>query len=218
MAAELKRLHALSPVKPADAWGVYLPANNAVRYTVAVQQERLIGLFHHITGALSSQGLGILSAEINTQPGEIAWDRFVVEDPDFDGPPPEQRIEEVCRCVLEAVDPNRDTPPTFRRIWKAGTTGTSTVRSQPTQVRFDNNTSERFTVISIFAYDRTGLLYDISKALYDAKLVLHYAKISTHLDQVVDVFYVNELDGSKVIVPTRLYTLRQSLLRAVEQG
>lgn len=69
----------------------------------------------------------------------------------------------------------------------------------------------------MFAYDRTGLLYDISKSLYDAKLVLHFAKISTHLDQVVDVFYVSELDGSKVTVPTRLYTLRQNLLRAVEQ-
>jgi [protein-PII] uridylyltransferase len=217
LAGELKRLNNLSPEKPADAWGVYQPSNNSVRYTVAVQQESPIGLFHHITGALSGQGLEILSAEINTQPGEIAWDRFVVEDPDFQGPPPSARIEEVRRKVLEAIDPHRDSPPVFRRIWKAESKIANPLKHQPSQVRFDNNTSERFSIISIFAYDRTGLLYDISKALYDAKLVLHYAKISTHLDQVVDVFYVNEMDGTKVTVPTRLYTLRQSLLRAVEQ-
>jgi [protein-PII] uridylyltransferase len=217
LSSELKRLHGLSPVKPVDAWGTYQPANNSIRYTVGVRQESLIGLFHHVTGALSSQGLEILSAEINTQPGEIAWDRFVVEDPDFDGPPPEHRIEEVCRKILEAVDPNRETPPTFRRVWKSQLSPPNPVKNQPTQVRFDNSTSERFTIISIFAYDRTGLLYDISKSLFDAKLVLHFAKISTHLDQVVDVFYVSELDGSKVSIPTRLYTLRQSLLRAVEE-
>jgi [protein-PII] uridylyltransferase len=217
LANELRRLHQLSEGKPADAWGSYQPANNSVQYTVAVRQASPIGLFHKITGALSSQGLQILSAEIHTQPGAIAWDRFVVEDPDFDGPPPLPRIQAVCAKILAAIEPDNPTPPTFRRIWKPRLGSPETMRYQPTQVRFDNNTSDRFTIISLFAYDRTGLLYDISKSLYDAKLVLHFAKISTHLDQVVDVFYVSELDGSKVTVPTRLYTLRQNLLRAVEQ-
>jgi [protein-PII] uridylyltransferase len=42
------------------------------------------------------------------------------------------------------------------------------------------------------------------------------AKVSTHLDQVVDVFYVTEVGGGKITEPTRLYTLRQNLLRAIE--
>jgi [protein-PII] uridylyltransferase len=68
----------------------------------------------------------------------------------------------------------------------------------------------------VFAYDRIGLLYDISKILFDLNLDLQVAKVSTHLDQVVDVFYVTDLEGQKVTEPTRLYTLRHSLLRAIE--
>lgn len=216
IASELRKLQQLSPEKPTDAWGTYQPAHNAVQYSVAVQQEAPIGLFHQITGALSSQGLQILSAEVHTQQDDIAWDRFVVEDPDFDGPPPLSRIEVVCSKILEAIDPKRDSPPVFRRLWKPRSSAEKAVQIQPTQVRFDNSTSDRFTIISAFAYDRTGLLYDIAKSLFDARLVLHVAKISTHLDQVVDVFYVTDLDGQKVTIPTRLYTLRQSLLKAIE--
>ncbi len=216
IASELRKLHELSPDKPADAWGIHQASHNAVQYTIAVKQDAPIGLFHQITGALSSQGLQILSAEVHTLNNDIAWDRFVVEDPDFDGPPPLARINAVCAKILDAIDPKRDSSPTFRRIWKPRTINEKIARHQPTQVRFDNSTSDRFTIISVFAYDRTGLLYDIAKSLYDARLVLHVAKISTHLDQVVDVFYVTEMGGEKVSVPTRLYTLRQSLLKAIE--
>jgi [protein-PII] uridylyltransferase len=48
------------------------------------------------------------------------------------------------------------------------------------------------------------------------ELVLHFAKISTHLDQVVDVFYVSDTHGDKITEPTRLYTIRQRLLKAIE--
>jgi [protein-PII] uridylyltransferase len=216
IASELRKIHQLSPSKPADAWGTYQASHNAVQYSIAVKQAAPIGLFHQITGALSSQGLQILSAEVHTLKGDIAWDRFVVEDPDFDGPPPLARIEAVCTKILDAIDPTNAVPPTFRRIWKSRSNAEKAIRNQPTQVRFDNSTSDRFTIIAVFAYDRTGLLYDIAKSLFEARLVLHVAKISTHLDQVVDVFYVTEMDGEKVTIPTRLYTLRQSLLRAIE--
>jgi [protein-PII] uridylyltransferase len=52
--------------------------------------------------------------------------------------------------------------------------------------------------------------------LFELQLVLNYAKISTHLDQVVDVFYVSDLQGSKITESTALYMIRQRLLQAVE--
>jgi [protein-PII] uridylyltransferase len=59
-----------------------------------------------------------------------------------------------------------------------------------------------------------GLLYAVSKVLFEMQLVLHFAKISTHLDQVVDVFYVSDLNGAKIEESTRLYMIRQRLLQA----
>jgi [protein-PII] uridylyltransferase len=215
--SELRKLRQLTSDQPAQAWGTFLEKQDATEYVTAVLQNRPTGLFHTIVGALSSQGLSILSAEIHTQPGRIAWDRFVVEDPDYEGAPPATRIEQVCKQLIQSVDPLNTKPPVFRRVWKTkSTVDAATARTQPTQIRFDNSTSEQHTIISVFAYDRSGLLYDISKALFDLKLDLQVAKVSTHLDQVVDVFYVTDIEGKKVTEPTRLYTLRQSLLRAIE--
>ncbi len=215
---ELHRLRSLTDAEPAAAWATYQQDRSAIEYTVCMKASgKPIGVFHRITGALSSQGLQILSADVHTQPGEIAWDRFLVQDMDFEGPPPESRQTAVCQAIVSALDPKNSQPPTFRRIWQAKTTATpSEARNQPTQIQFDNNTSEEYTIISVFAYDRRGLLYSIAKVLYEQELDLEAAKIYTHLDQVVDVFYVTDQDGRKIVEPTRLYTLRQQLLRAVE--
>lgn len=218
LADELRRIQRLSRAQPADAWATYLTDQDATEYVVAVHPERASGLFHRVTGALTSKGVSILSADIHTQPGPIAWDRFVVDDLDYNGPPPPQRLAEVCRTIIDAIVHETAEPPAFRRTWKSKSTSDAVVaRTQPTQIRFDNSTSEEFTIITVFAYDRTGLLYDISKTLFDLQLDLQVAKVSTHLDQVVDVFYVADIDGSKVTEPTRLYTLRQTLLRAIEK-
>ncbi len=214
---ELRRMRQLTPEKPVQAWGHYLPNQDATEYVTAVRQMQPTGLFHMIAGALSSQGLSILSAEIHTQPERIAWDRFVVQDADYEGAPPPYRIDQICKHLVQSVDITVAKPPVFRRIWKSQSTfDAANARVQPTQIRFDNSTSEQNTIISVFAYDRIGLLYDISKTLFDLQLDLQVAKVSTHLDQVVDVFYVTDLEGQKITEPTRLYTLRHSLLRAIE--
>jgi [protein-PII] uridylyltransferase len=198
------------------AWGKYIETQHAVEYTVATRQSgRPIGTFHRITGALTSMGLQINAADIHTQPGEIAWDRFLVEDLECDGPPPQARIDAVCLKINAALDPQNSTPPVFPKRWHVGsTTPPKELETQPTQVRFDNSTSEKNTIITLFAYDRLGLLYAVSKVLFDMQLILHFAKISTHLDQVVDVFYVTDLDGRKIEESTQLYLIRQRLLQA----
>ncbi len=201
--------------EPIAVWGSYRPEQNASQYVVAVRQKVPIGLFSRITGALSSLGLNILSGDVHTQPGEIAWDRFLVEDPDFEGAPPQYRINEVCEKILAYLKSEQMPTPTYRKLWKTKAEAGG-LRNQPVQVRFDNNTSDKYTIITLFAYDRPGLLFEVSKTISSLELVLHTAKFSTHLDQVVDVFYVTTLDQQKVLESTRLYTLRQSLLKAID--
>lgn len=209
----LQRLDGNQPI----VWGRFSPQQKAVEYTIALRQTgKPIGTFHRITGALSSQGMQILAAEIHTQPGEIAWDRFLVEDTEFPDSPPQARIDAVCAGIAKALNPANANPPNFPRIWRnARTKASEGLQIQPTQVRFDNSTSDKHTIITLFAYDRMGLLYDVSKVLFELQLVLHFAKIGTHLDQVVDVFYVTDLERRKIEEDTHLYMIRQHLLRAV---
>ena len=72
------------------------------------------------------------------------------------------------------------------------------IRQHRPEVKIDNETSDHFTVIDVFADDKQGLLHEIAKTLYDLGLSIHSAKIGTRLDQVVDVFHVTERNGNKV--------------------
>jgi [protein-PII] uridylyltransferase len=84
-------------------------------------------------------------------------------------------------------------------------------------VQVDNDTSDRYTIIDIFADDRQGLLYVITRAIFDLSLSVHAARISTKLDQVVDVFYVTDQSGAKIDDPQRCETARELISARIEE-
>ena len=86
----------------------------------------------------------------------------------------------------------------------------------PTEVQIDNETSDSFTIIDVFADDRQGLLYVITNAVFQLGLSVHAARISTRLDQGVDVFYVTDGNGNKVEDPVRLEKIRASVKEEVD--
>jgi [protein-PII] uridylyltransferase len=215
--SELSRLHDL-PHNDAVAWGRYVDQRKAVEYAVGTYEEITRGIFYKLAGALSSRGQQILSAEIHTLADGLVLDHFYVEDRDFDGPPPPERIDEVCRSLIAALKDGSEKPPEFRRTWQMQQRETTaTLNRVPTQVRIDNDTSDRATVIAVFTYDRMGLLYSIARSLFDLGLNITRAKIGTRLDQVVDVFYVTDAANSaKLPDGPRLDEIRSRLLKDLE--
>ena len=94
----------------------------------------------------------------------------------------------------------------------------SHIQHLPTRVTIDNSTAERYTIIAAFAYDKMGLLYAITRTLFELGLSVSTAKIGTHLDQVVDVFYVtDQRSGSKVTDEHRLSDIHYRLIAAIEE-
>lgn len=215
--SELSRLQQL-PHSDAVAWGRYAPQRKAVEYAVGTHEEITPGIFYKLTGVLSSHGKRILSAEIHTLADGLVLDHFYVDDRDFDGPPPQERIDEICRSLVAALQDGSEKPPEFRRVWQMQQRETTaTLNRVPTQVRIDNDTSDRATVIAVFTYDRMGLLYSIAKSLFDLGLSVTRAKIGTRLDQVVDVFYVTDsITGTKLPDGPRLDEIRHKLLQDLE--
>ncbi|MFO0867534.1 MAG: [protein-PII] uridylyltransferase [Pirellulales bacterium] len=214
---ELERLRHLGR-QDAVAWGKYDPQPKTTEYTVGTYEDIAPGIFHRLTGALTSQGLRILSAEINTLADNLVLDRFLVEDPDFSDEPPPERHDAVCRALVAALQDRAGKPPVFRKVWGSKSQPTPEELSQnPTVVRIDTQTSDRFTIIDVFALDQMGLLYAITRTLFELSLSVNVAKIGTHLDQVVDVFYVTGPDGRKVVDEAQLKEVRRRLYEAIEQ-
>ena len=213
---ELDKLRRL-PHRTAIAWGRYLPERRVVEYTIGTYEEITAGIFYKLTGALSSQRQQILSAEIHTLPGGMVLDHFFVEDPDHQGPTPPERIDEICQKLVAALKEETDKAPVFRRVWQDKSRSVNPqMKVLPIQVVFDNSTAQEATIISVFTYDRMGLLYRITRTLFDLGLSISVAKIGTHLDQVVDVFYVVDREGRKIEDDERLEEIRGQLTAAIE--
>ncbi len=202
--------------RKAVAWGQYDRESDAVNYTLVNRQVgKPIGTFARATGSLSSIGLEILRAEIYTLADSIAWDCFTVRDIDTRGEPHPARLAEISQSLAAAVEASEAPQPRFRKRWKPQSDQNESVAVLPTRVEFDNETAPAFTVLSVFAYDRPGLLYDIASTIAAAEVVLHFAKIATHFDQAADIFYVTELDGSKLQTIDRQAQVRSELLAAI---
>jgi len=217
LADELERMRDLSR-SDAMAWGRYSQDTETVEYTIGTYEDIAPGVFHRLTGALTSQRLEILSAEIHTLADGLVLDRFCVQDRDFEGEPPEHRLADVCESLTSALKQPTDEPPRFPSIWgrqPAGPKGN--LQHPPVQVRVDNSTSEGFTILDVFALDRMGLLYTITRMLFELGLSVHIAKIGAYVDQVVDVFYVTDLAGNKILDDGRLEEIRTRLLEKITE-
>jgi [protein-PII] uridylyltransferase len=83
------------------------------------------------------------------------------------------------------------------------------------EVVVDDRASPRHTVVEVFAKDRPGLLYTLADALRELGLSIALSKINTEGTKVADVFYVNELDGSKVASSERFKAIRDGILAAI---
>lgn len=215
IADQLRKLHDLRPGEVV-ALGRFLEDREAVEFMVATRESITPGVFHKLAGALSSKGLEILSAEINTLTNGLVLDRFWVHDGDFAGPPPPDRIESVSRALVDAL--SSDNPPPLHQARRYGKHRARPELTQlPTRVRVDSSTSDHCNIIEIFAADRPGLLYVIGRVLFEMELSVSLAKIGTYLDQVVDVFYVTDREGSKLEDRERLNQIRDRLMQTIEE-
>ncbi len=218
IAAELRDLHTLA-TGDVHTLGRYLPESDTLEFVVGTQESVTPGVFHKITGALAAQGLQILSAEINTLAEGFVLDRFTVSDPDYADQPPQDRVDAACNAIVRALKNPLHAAPTFRKVWQsAADRDRAALNPLPTRVLIDNNTSDSFTIVEVFAHDRLGLLYTVTRTLFELELSVSVAKIGTYLDQVVDVFYVTELAGAKVTDDGRLGEITQRLLAAIGEN
>ncbi len=199
-------------------WARFHPQQNVVEYAIAAKSDSLTGCFHRITGVLSSQQNSILSVEIIELPNGHVLDRFFVTDLASNQEPPAHRLNDIQEKINHSIQEQKASKPSFPVVW-SGTSETTAadLNPLPAKVNLDNVTAEKYTIITVFAYDRIGLLYKITKALYDLKCEIHLAKIGTYIDQVVDVFHVTDRANNKIDSKERLDNIRETLLAKIER-
>lgn len=173
-----------------------------------------VGTFSRAAGALSALGLTIRRAQIERF-AHFAWNDFWVSDllaPDDSIHP--ERVEDLTERVMSLLKNDDAAMPKPPKRWS--TSAREGIEVMPSKVTFDNETIDRFTILSLFTYDSPSLLYRVTTVLADQGLVLLFAKIDTHFDQIADVFYLTTLDGERLTDPDRQSDVRRAILDVVE--
>ncbi|MGA3085283.1 MAG: [protein-PII] uridylyltransferase [Thermodesulfobacteriota bacterium] len=174
------------------------------------------GLFSRLTGVLSLNNINILGAQIFTRPDKIALDIFQVNpplDPLFEGETWEQVYDQLTKAVSGKL--SLDYRLAKKKSGLMLSTGPKIVAES--RVIIDNHGSDFCSIVEIYTQDRLGLLYAITKTLSVMELNISFAKISTKVDQVVDVFYVTDLEGQKIYDEERLEEIKKAILFALTE-
>jgi [protein-PII] uridylyltransferase len=173
------------------------------------------GLFSRLTGVLALNSINILGAQIFTRADKVALDIFQVQpplDPLFEEETWEKVQEQLEKAILGKLSLDyrlAQKKPAFHLM-------TPPVPVAASEVKIDNQGSDFYSILEVYTQDRLGLLYTITKALFEIELNIHYAKISTRIDQVVDVFYVTDLEGQKIWDEERLEEIKKAIFFAIK--
>jgi [protein-PII] uridylyltransferase len=179
------------------------------------------GLFVRITGVLSAHRLNVLSAKIETSTRAVALDTFRIDHAHDEHDLLAAEFWDRVRADIAAVLADRiDVGEMVAAAHRARRPSTSARRARQraiTRVSIDNEISDDYTVIDVYAADRPGLLFTLAEAIYRLGLTIHLAKINTRVVQVLDVFYVADQRGSKVTDPARHHAIEEVILASIRE-
>jgi [protein-PII] uridylyltransferase len=191
-------------------WEIERSTDANTRLVVICAKDRP-GLISKIAGVFTLNNIDILDVQVFTWRNDIALDIFKVK------PPPDQIMEaekwtRTEENLASALSGEIDLTVSLEKKVSTFHQLSQKISQKPHNVKVDNTSSSFFTIIEVFTYDFPGLLFSITDALFQCDLNIWVAKIATKADQVVDVFYVRDLNGEKVDSPEQVDKIKSAVL------
>ncbi|MCK4487337.1 MAG: [protein-PII] uridylyltransferase, partial [Desulfobacterales bacterium] len=185
--------------------------------TATICAKDFPGLFSKIAGVFTLNNLDILSAQIHTWRSHIALDIFQVKAP-LDRLFEDEIWVRVNKDLRATLKGESDLSAALDQKVRAYQSAQRKIPRRPDKIIIDNESSNFFMIIEIYTHDFPGLLYKITDTLFRCKLDIRVAKIGTKADQVVDVFYVRDLDGQKVDSPEQVAAIKEAIKETLTSG
>ncbi len=196
--------------KALDVHTEYYAARGATLVTVIAADHP--GLFYRIAGGIHLAGGNIIDARIHTARNGMALDNFLVQDPLGRPFSEDTQLARIKAMIGDALMGRvKLVPQLAARPLARPRADAFDVRPA---VEFDNQASNRFTVIEVGARDRPALLNRLARALFEARLIVHSAHIATYGERAADTFYVTDLLGEKIDSAQRIKAVEKRLLEA----
>ncbi|MGE0008500.1 MAG: [protein-PII] uridylyltransferase [Parvibaculaceae bacterium] len=163
-----------------------------------------------ITGACAAANANIVGAQIFTTADGLALDTILIQRQFADSDDERRRAERVAGLVRQVLKGEVRIKDLIARVQHPESR--LQAFTVPPRVIIDNESSNLFTVIEVNGLDRVGILYDLTEALYHLNLNIGSAHITTYGERVIDVFYVTDLTGAKIVGAARRAEIERRLL------
>ena len=199
-----------------DKLRIHYTHNDEVRYSeLMVSTIGKAGVFSKIAGTLTSKNINILGAQIYTRNDGIAVDTLQVESlertPIYD----ERVWESIRKDLLAILEGEKQVEDLLANRQRSGPFRREPAIAVPVRIELDNRTSDTHTVIEVICPDLMGNLYRITNVLYHLGIDIYLAKISTEADRAINVFYVTDLAGMKIVGEEKIQPLREEIRAAL---
>jgi [protein-PII] uridylyltransferase len=166
-------------------------------------------LLSTLAGACAASNANIVDAQIFTTTDGRVLDTIAISR-EFDQDDDEsRRAARVTETIEKALTGTLKLPEVVARR-TAARTRLKAFAIEP-DVTINNQWSNRYTVIEVTGLDRPGLLYELTATLSKLSLNITSAHVATFGERVVDVFYVTDLLGAKIVSPTRQMAIKRAL-------
>jgi [protein-PII] uridylyltransferase len=185
--------------------------------TVTLCAKDRPGLFSKIAGVLTLNGFDILDAKIFTWRNATALDIFHVKAP-IDRLREDQKWARTRMDLEAALLDKLDLGAALREKLEIYDMSKPHAATRPPRVVVDNHSSSFYTIVEVFCYDFPGMLFLLTDALFRCGLDIWVAKISTKVAQVVDVFYVRDINGNKADSLHQVADIQTTLAEVLESG
>jgi len=184
--------------------------NDPQTRTVTICAHDCSGLFSKIAGVFTLHNLNILDVQAYTWRNNIALDIFKVQAP-ADYYFEDETWMRAQNDLKDSLTGRLDLAESVNARIQSQRKKSVSISTQIPKINIDNISSSFFTIIEVFAYDFTGLLFGVTDALFNCGLDIRVAKIATKVDQVVDVFYVRDSDGQKADAPEHTENIKDAI-------
>ena len=173
------------------------------------------GIFSRLAGALALVGANVVDAKTYTSSDGFATAVFWIQD--ANGKPYEDsRLKRLSTMVDKALRGEVVAREALKDRDKIKKRERDFI--VPTEITFDNEGSEIYTIIEVDTRDRPGLLYDLTRTISANNIYIASAVIATYGVQAVDVFYVKDMFGLKLHAQSKRDSLERKLREAIERG
>ena len=179
---------------------------------LAPDHPRLLSI---IAGACAVAGGNIVDAQIFTTTDGLALDTISISR-EFDRDEDEQRrAARIAEGIERTLRGESHLPEVVARRVSKGRYRTFTIEPE---INVNNVWSDRHTVIEVSGLDRPGLLYDLTNTISRLNLNIASAHVATFGERAVDVFYVTDLTGAKIVSTQRIGAIQRALKSIFEAG